>query len=347
MSHCVVTGGAGFIGSHFCRLAIKENWFDKLTNIDSLTYAGNLENLSEIYEDSRYKFFKMDLNAASSIEFVEKLQPDTIVHFAAESHVDRSIEDPTLFLNTNIIGTFHILEAARRLKERDSKKIRFVMVSTDEVYGSLGADGQFYETTPLAPRSPYSVSKASADMLSTAYFHTYGLDSIVVRCSNNYGPHQFPEKLIPQTIILALQDKPIPVYGTGENVRDWIFVEDFVRGVKSAHDEGSSGEAYNFGGDNECQNIKVVKSILSQLNKPDSLIRFVEDRKGHDFRYAMNFERAAKELKWRPQVTFQEGLKRTVQWYVDNKKWWKDVRSGAYKEFFEHYYGKRLEACSS
>ena len=323
MGTYLVTGGAGFIGSHFCRLSLKEKWCDRLINVDSLTYAGNLNNLSSMSGDKRYEFIQQDiLEAAPLLKIVEKVKPDYIIHFAAESHVDRSIEDPDTFLKTNILGTYHLLEAINGSKADWAKRVKFIFISTDEVYGSLGHDGQFFETTPFAPRSPYSVSKAAADMLTQAYRHTYNSNVITLRCSNNYGPFQYPEKLISQTILFAHLNRSIPVYAEGKNVRDWIYVEDFVRGVHAALENGKIGEAYNFGGKGEHQNIEVVKLILKLMDKPESLIKFVEDRKGHDFRYSMNFDKAEKELNWKPTVSFEAGIKKTIEWYLENKDWW-------------------------
>lgn len=322
-------------------MALKQNWCESLVNIDALTYAGNLHNLKEIQADPRYRFVHLDLNSGDVDSIVKETEPDVIIHFAAESHVDRSIEDPGLFLKTNIIGTFNLLNAAKNL-QTSKKGLRFVMVSTDEVYGSLEATGQFFEETPFAPRSPYSVSKASADMLATAYHHTFNLQTMVVRCSNNYGPNQFPEKLIPQSIIFALQDRSIPVYGKGTNVRDWIYVEDFVAGIQTVIARGKSGEAYNFGGRSECSNIEVVEMILASLKKPSSLIQFVKDRKGHDFRYSMNFDKAERELNWRPTVKFETGLKETIKWYQSNLVWWEAITSGEYLKFYERNYGEKL-----
>jgi dTDP-glucose 4,6-dehydratase len=330
MTTYFVTGGAGFIGSHFCRKALELGWCKNLVNLDALTYAGNPDNLETISNSNQYRFIGSNLLDTSVGKILETSQPDVIIHFAAESHVDRSIEDPSLFLKTNILGSFHLLDAVRKSPSAWAKKVRFLFVSTDEVYGALGATGQFFENTPFAPRSPYSVSKAAADMLTQAYFHTYKLDVVVVRCSNNYGPNQFPEKLIPQTTIFAIEDKKIPVYGKGDNVRDWIFVHDFVRGIQAAILKGKTGEAYNFGGASERKNIDVVKNILTILKKPESLIEFVEDRKGHDFRYAVNFEKSAKDLNWKPEVAFEAGLKETVHWYRDNSEWWKRIQSGEY-----------------
>lgn len=341
MSTFFVTGGAGFIGSHFCRLALTEGWCERLVNFDALTYAGNLSNVSEISNRQNYEFIRGDLNEGAQrlMPILDRIAPEVIIHFAAESHVDRSIDHPSLFLETNILGTHNLLEAIRLSGEEWAKKVRFVFISTDEVYGSLGKTGQFFENTPLAPRSPYACSKASADMLVSAYHETFGFDTVIVRCSNNFGPNQFPEKLIPQTIILAIQNKMIPVYGRGDNVRDWLYVEDFARGIRNAALKGESGEVFNFGGRGEHTNLFVVQSILAKLGKPDSLIQFVTDRKGHDFRYSMNFDKAMAKLGWQPSLSFEDGLNRTIDWYVTHQDWWASITSGEYLKFFERYYG--------
>lgn len=345
MSRYLVTGGAGFIGSHFCELALSEKWCTNLLNVDALTYAGNPENLKTVSDRPEFRFERVDISDESFdlASLIADFKPTKVFHFAAESHVDRSIVNPSIFLKTNVLGTFQILRATMTAQEKLGSPIRFVYVSTDEVYGSLGLEGTFTEQTPLSPRSPYSVSKAAGDMLTSAFFHTYNMDSVIVRCSNNYGPRQFPEKLIPQTIIRAMQDKSIPVYGKGDNIRDWIYVKDFARGVHVAGQKGVAGEAYNFGGRSEVQNLKVVENILSLLGKPKTLIEFVQDRKGHDFRYSMNFDKSSKALGWQPTVTFETGLAETVKWYQSNEGWWQRIQSGEYQTFFDSYYSKSVK----
>lgn len=329
----LVTGGAGFIGSNFIKWALKTHKDLEIWNLDSLSYAGNLENLKTEMSNPKHHFVKGSICDAKVVnELVAKV--DGVLNFAAESHVDRSIDGPKVFIETNINGTFELLEAVRK----QSKKMRFLQVSTDEVYGSLGPTGQFYETTPLAPNSPYSSSKASADLLVRAYHHTFGMDVVTTRCSNNYGPFQFPEKLIPLMIANALSDKRLPVYGDGMNVRDWIFVTDHCEGIWDTFVKGKSGEAYNFGGDAEYPNIEIVKLILKRLKKPESLIEYVKDRPGHDKRYAMNFDKATLELGWKPRTTFEEGMEQTIQWYLENQDWVKSVTSGAYRDFYDRWY---------
>jgi dTDP-glucose 4,6-dehydratase len=335
----LVTGGCGFIGSNFIRhvAALRPDW--RIMNIDALTYAGNLGNLKGIETHCDYRFIKGDI---SDLEFVRTLfkgltsPPDYVVNFAAESHVDRSILGPRAFVETNIIGVFNLLEALR-----EGRMGRFLQVSTDEVYGSLGDDGRFSETTPLNPSSPYSASKASADMMVRAYNRTYGLDTVTTRCSNNYGPYQFPEKLIPLMIINARQGKPLPVYGHGENVRDWIHVEDHCRGILAALKHGVSGEIYNFGGNMELPNLSIVERIADRVAGSRDSIRFVTDRPGHDWRYAMNAAKARQELAWSPGISFEEGLNGTIQWYLLNEDWWKPILSGEYMKYYETWYAKR------
>jgi len=338
-----VTGGAGFIGSNFVRFLLREHPEDRVVNLDLLTYAGNLENLAEIEEDPRYRFVRGDVANAHDVETAFALAEeafgapvDAVVHFAAESHVDRSIEDASAFLRTNVLGTHVLLEVSRRRGVR-----RFVHVSTDEVYGSLGDHGAFTEETPLAPNSPYAASKAASDLLVRAAWRTYGFPAVITRCSINYGPYQFPEKLIPLMIANALDGKPLPVYGDGQNVRDWIHVEDHCRGVDAALRRGRPGEVYNFGGSSERRNLDVVKTILRILGRPESLVQFVPDRPGHDRRYAMDWSKAARELDWRPQWTFEDGLAATVEWYLSNQDWLERVRSGAYRDYYERMYERR------
>lgn len=340
MKKILVTGGCGFIGSNFIRLQLETYPDVEIVNLDVLTYAGNPENLSDIDSDRRYHFEKGDI---SDREFVENLLAtsavDAIVNFAAESHVDRSILDSGPFVQTNIVGTQVLLDAARKAGIQ-----RYLQVSTDEVYGSLGNDGFFTEETPLAPNSPYSASKTAADMLVRAYFHTHGFPAIITRCSNNYGPYQFPEKLIPLFISNALNDQSLPVYGKGDNVRDWIHVLDHARGIDVALRNGIPGEVYNFGGRCELQNIELTTKLLDALDKPHSLIKYVEDRAGHDFRYAIDTAKAERELGWTPQVDFEAGLRDTIDWYLNNTVWVERVKSGAYRDYYEQQYGNRLGA---
>jgi dTDP-glucose 4,6-dehydratase len=334
----LVTGGCGFIGSNLVKYLRRTRPSWKVVNLDKLTYAGNLENLKDLESDPGHVFVRGDI---SNRELVDHLiithKIDGIMHLAAESHVDRSILGPEAFIATNVLGTNVLLEAARHAK------IRFLMVSTDEVYGSLGPTGLFTEKTPLDPSSPYSASKASADMITLAYEHTFGLDVVVTRCSNNYGPWQFPEKLIPLMVANALQDKPLPVYGQGTNVRDWLQVEDHCSALTLALEKGKKGGVYNIGGNSERQNIQIVKAILELLGKPASLIKYVADRPGHDLRYAIDASFIKKELGWAPSHTFEKGLEETVKWYVDNRPWWERVMSGAYRQYFESQYAARLK----
>ena len=335
----LVTGGCGFIGSNFIRYYLNTHPQDSLINVDKLTYAGNLENLSDLSHSPRYQFVKGDIADAPRMEELIREDVDGIVNFAAESHVDRSIEDPSAFIRTNVFGTFTLLEAIRRVFP--GRRIRFLHVSTDEVYGSLGQTGAFTEETPLAPNSPYSASKTSADLLVRSYHHTYKLPAIITRCSNNYGPYQFPEKLIPLLISNALEDKELPIYGDGMNVRDWIYVEDHCRAIDLVLHHGKEGEVYNIGGQSEKTNLSVVKTILDRLGKPHSLIRFVTDRPGHDRRYAIDFSKIEKELGWGPSVSFEEGISRTIEWYLTHRDWWKRVKTGEYLEYYKRMYENR------
>ena len=326
----LVTGGCGFIGSNFIRYVLQHYKPASVTNVDVLTYAGNLANLDGVVEEhgERYDFFKADIaNADQMDELMLEHQFFAVVNFAAESHVDRSINSPENFIHTNVIGTSVLLNCARKHGVQ-----RFVQVSTDEVYGSLGKTGKFTEQSPLDPSSPYSSSKAGADLLALACFKTYGQEVIVTRCSNNYGPYQFPEKLIPLMIVKALRGEPLPVYGDGMNVRDWIHVQDHCAGLVTALFEGKPGNVYNFGGGNEMSNLDLVKMILKKLGKPESLISFVKDRLGHDRRYAIDSSFAERELKWKPRKHFKEGLEATIQWYIDSEKWWQPLleRAGRY-----------------
>lgn len=337
MKNILVTGGAGFIGGNFVRFMLKKYSQYNIINFDALTYAGNLENLSEVEHSANYTFVKGDITNKSEVnDIFTKYEIDTVVHFAAESHVDRSILGPSVFIHTNIVGTNVLLEVSR---EAGIKK--FLHVSTDEVYGSLGAAGFFTETTPLHPNSPYSASKASSDLLVLAYQHTFGFPGIVTRCSNNYGPYQFPEKLIPLIIANALNDKPLPVYGDGMNVRDWLYVEDHCSALDTVLHTGVFGEVYNIGGNNEKPNIEIVKTILKELQKPESLITYVKDRPGHDRRYAIDASKIKNELGWEPAHTFEKGIVETVRWYVGNRRWWERVMSGEYLKYYETQYSKR------
>jgi len=331
----LVTGGAGFIGSNFIRYMIK-NYDYKIINLDKLTYAGNLENLKGIENHPNYRFIKGDIADRQLVDEIFKEGIDFVVNFAAESHVDRSIEDPEIFLKTNVMGTQVLLDASKKYGTK-----KFIQISTDEVYGSLDNGGYFTEETPLSPNSPYSASKASADLLVRAYYKTYGLPVNITRCSNNYGPYQFPEKLIPLMIINALSDRELPVYGDGLNIRDWLYVEDHVRAIDMVLHRGRIGEVYNIGGNNERANIEVVKLILKELGKPESLINFVKDRPGHDRRYAIDATKIKKELGWEPKVKFEDGIKMTIKWYIENKDWWQNIISGEYKEYYKRMYGER------
>ena len=333
----LVTGGAGFIGSNFVHLQLEDEREVEVVNFDLLTYAGNLENLRAVQDDPRYRFVRGDVCSAEDVASALDDSFDAVVHFAAESHVDRSVEGPDVFLRTNVLGTQVLLERVRRL----GGSTRFVMVSTDEVYGSLGAEGAFTESTPLAPNSPYSASKASADLLCRAYHHTFGLDVVTTRCSNNYGPYQFPEKLIPLMIANALEDKPLPVYGDGRNVRDWLHVRDHCVAIDTVMRDGRAGEVYNIGGNSERENIQVVKALLDALGKSHDLITFVTDRPGHDRRYAIDATKIENELGWKPEVVFEEGLADTIQWYLDHGDWLQQVRSGAYREYYDAMYADR------
>ena len=338
MSCVLVTGGCGFIGSNFIRWLLEDDPEVRVVNFDKLTYAGNLENLASVAESDRYEFCPGDISDRERVDGVlEQFDIDAIVNFAAESHVDRSILDSTPFIQTNIVGTQVLIDAARAVGTN-----RFVQVSTDEVYGSLGATGAFTEETPLAPNSPYAASKTAADLLVRAAVHTHEFPGIVTRCSNNYGPYQFPEKLIPLFISNALDHQPLPVYGDGENVRDWIHVNDHCSGIAAVLREGVMGDVYNFGGRAEMSNIGLTRRLLELLDRPESLIRFVPDRPGHDQRYAIDCTHAEDELGWKPTVSFDEGLADTVEWYLQNADWVERVRSGAYREYYKQQYGKRL-----
>jgi len=335
----LVTGGCGFIGSNFVRYLLKNHPDYTVINVDKLTYAGNLENLSGLSNAPRYHFIRADITDAPQMEELIAKRVNAIVNFAAESHVDRSIEDPQAFMKTNVFGTFVLLEAVRKVFPK--QRIRFLHISTDEVYGSLGESGAFTEETPLAPNSPYSASKAAADMMVRAYCNTYGLAGLVTRCSNNYGPYQFPEKLIPLMISNAVEDKEVPVYGDGLNVRDWIYVEDHCRALDQVLHQGQEGEVYNVGGRSERTNLSVVQTVLDHLGKSHSLIRFVKDRPGHDRRYAIDFSKIERDLKWRPQVSFEEGIRLTVEWYREHRPWWRKIKSGEYMNYYKRMYENR------
>jgi dTDP-glucose 4,6-dehydratase len=356
MQRILVTGGCGFIGSNFVRLCLQSCPAVRLVNLDKLTYAGNLENLTDIAADPRYRFVKGDISDADLVaRLFEAEQIDTVVHFAAESHVDRSIDGPAPFIHTNIVGTFTLLEAARKAWFSSSPLTphpsRFLHVSTDEVYGSLGETGLFTETTPYDPRSPYSASKASSDHLVSAYHHTYGLPTLITNCSNNYGPYHFPEKLIPLIINNALNGRELPVYGDGKNVRDWLYVVDHCAAILTVLEKGRVGETYNIGGNSEKQNLEVVQTICDLLDQKvgllsgdhprRSLIRFVKDRPGHDRRYAIDATKIRTELGWQPSVTFEQGIERTIDWYLANQEWVAGVLDGSYQEYYERMYGGR------
>ena len=337
----IVTGGAGFIGGNFVHYMVNKYPEDMIINLDLLTYAGNLETLKPVENAPNYKFVKGDIaDRAFIFKLFEEEKPDVVINFAAESHVDRSITDPESFVRTNVMGTTTLLDACRKYGIK-----RYHQVSTDEVYGDLPLDREdlfFTEATPLNPSSPYSSSKASADLIALAYHRTYGLPVTVSRCSNNYGPYHFPEKLIPLIISRALNDEELPVYGKGENVRDWLYVTDHCKAIDLVVRKGKVGEVYNIGGHNERTNLEVVKTILKALNKPESLIKFVTDRPGHDRRYAIDPTKIETELGWKPEYTFDTGIVKTIDWYLNNKEWWEHIISGEYTKYFENMYGERL-----
>ncbi|HUI65616.1 MAG TPA: dTDP-glucose 4,6-dehydratase [Bacteroidota bacterium] len=337
MGSMLVTGGAGFIGSNFIRYCLQKGAADRVVNFDALTYAGNLENLQEVQDHQNYVFVSGDICEPEAVRSaMRKYDIDTIVHFAAESHVDRSIRGAGVFVRTNVLGTQVLLDAAREAHVQ-----RFVHVSTDEVYGSLGPEGKFTETSPLRPNSPYAASKAGSDMLVLAACHTFGFPAVVTRCSNNYGPYQFPEKLIPLMIANAVDGKPLPVYGAGVNVRDWLFVADHCSAIDAVLQRGETGQVYNIGGNNEWRNIDIVRLLLKILGKPESLISFVKDRPGHDLRYAIDAAKVMRELAWAPSVTFEQGLNETVGWYLAHEPWWRRIMSGAYQSYYREMYLER------
>lgn len=337
MKKILVTGGAGFIGSNFVRMVLSEHPDCFVVNLDKLTYAGNLENLAGLLESPNHKFVKGDICDGALIEkIIEQNQIDTIINLAAESHVDRSINEPKVFIETNVTGTLTLLEAAR-----DRKLERFIQISTDEVYGALGSQGKFTEQTPLMPNSPYSASKAAADLLVKAFGHTWGVRYNITRCSNNYGPYQFPEKLIPLMINNALNEKELPVYGDGLYVRDWLYVYDHCTAIWQVLTKAPPGEIYNIGGCNEKTNLEVIGLILNRLGKPKSLIKHITDRPGHDRRYAIDASKITGELGWQPSVSFEEGINRTIGWYLQNHKWLSNVVSGDYQTYYESMYGNR------
>ncbi len=332
----LITGGAGFIGSNFIRYALKTRPDWQIVNFDMLTYAGNLANLEGITENDKYLFVKGDISNLEDVKKVFEPGFDYVINFAAESHVDRSLYDPGLFIKTNILGTQLLLAQAKQSGVR-----RFLQISTDEVYGSLGKDGFFREDWPLKPNSPYSASKASADLMCRAYFETFGMPVVITRSSNNYGPYQFPEKLIPFFITKAMKNEQVPLYGDGLNVRDWLYVEDNCAGILAALEKGKPGECYNIGGGNEMTNLEITKIILLSLGKSEDLIKFVKDRPGHDRRYALDISKAKSELGWKPAMNFRQGLEKTIEWYLANEKWWRDILSGDYRSFYDIHYRER------
>lgn len=349
MKNVLVTGGAGFIGSNFIHYILSHSDTIKaLINLDALTYAGNLDNLRSVEHDTRYHFVHGDIRNRKLVnDLFAQYDFDTVVHFAAESHVDRSIEEPELFLTTNIVGTQTLLDAAKQHWKLDPNNkysrayrsgVRYLQVSTDEVYGALGKTGMFAETTPLSPNSPYSASKASADMVVRAYYETFGLPVNITRCSNNYGPYQFPEKLIPLMIHNAKHDQSLPIYGDGMQIRDWLHVSDHCAAIATVLEKGIVGEVYNIGGNNERTNLDIVKFILAELHKPESLIKYVQDRPGHDRRYAIDNTKITAQLGWKPTYTFECGMKETIRWYLDNTEWVNRVTSCDYQTYYKKMY---------
>jgi dTDP-glucose 4,6-dehydratase len=336
MASVLVTGGCGFIGSNFVRYLLETDPSLTVVNFDSLTYAGNLANLADVAEQHRYRFVKGDITDPDQVRAAIRDGVQAVINFAAESHVDRSIHDSSPFVRTNILGTQVLLDAVREFGVP-----RYVQVSTDEVYGSLGADGYFMESTPLAPNSPYAASKASADLLVRSYVHTFGVPALITRCSNNYGPYQFPEKIIPLFITNLLHDEPVPVYGDGLNVRDWVHVRDHCAAIDRVWRHGRVGEVYNIGGRCEWTNLRLTQTLLDIMGKPHGLIRYVKDRPGHDRRYAIDCGKIERELGWRPAIPFSDGLRDTVRWYVEHTGWVADIRNGAYREYYKRQYGAR------
>ncbi len=334
MKNILVTGGAGFIGSNYINYILQERDDYNIINIDKLTYAGNLENLKNSESKENYHFIKGDIGNAELLRYIfEKFKIKHVINFAAESHVDRSILGSEIFFKTNVMGTNALLETARFFEVE-----KFLQISTDEVYGSLGEKGKFSEKTPISPNSPYSSSKASSDLMAMSFFHTYEMPIVITRCSNNYGQFQFPEKLIPLMIINALNNQKLPVYGDGLNVRDWIYVVDHNRAINLVFEEGRIGEVYNIGASNEMKNIEIVKLILSQLKKDESLIQYIKDRPGHDRRYAIDSTKIQKELNWSPAFTFEEAIVKTIEWYLENKQWWQRIISGEYQKYYSEQY---------
>jgi len=333
----LVTGGCGFIGSNFVRLVLRARKAARIVNLDALTYAGNPENLRDVESDPRYEFVHASIVDEDRVDALVRRGFDAIVNFAAESHVDRSLHGPQEFVRANVQGTVTLLEASKRHGVG-----RFLQVSTDEVYGSLPAEGAFTESTPLHPNNPYASTKAAADLMVQSYVHTFGVDALITRSSNNYGPFQYPEKFIPLFISNAIEGRPCPLYGDGMQVRDWLHVQDNGRGILAALEKGRSGEVYNLGGGNERPNLVTARSILKRLRKPESLIQFVKDRPGHDRRYAIDCRKARRELGWAPKVSFEKGLRETVDWYLGHGEWVARVRSGEYRKYYEKHYGAPL-----
>jgi dTDP-glucose 4,6-dehydratase len=338
----LVTGGAGFIGSNFIRFLLNARPDVRIVNFDKLTYAGNPESLADSAQDPRYHFIRGDITDRNAVTELFAREFDTVVHFAAETHVDRSIEDASPFLRTNIIGTQCLLEAAR-----NSPRVHFIHISTDEVYGSAPACVKFKEESPLDPRSPYAASKASAEHFVTAYANTFGISSVILRCTNNFGPFQFPEKLIPLMIANASEDKPLPIYGDGMQERDWLFVEDYCRAIDLALEKAKPGSIYNVSSGVSQPNLKIVRTILQLLGKPESLIQYVQDRPGHDRRYALDSSKIQRELGWSPLVSFEDGVRRTIEWYKANTEWLRHARSGEYRKYYERHYDRRSQTFRS
>lgn len=350
----LITGGAGFIGSNFIRLLLKNHGDYKIINADALTYAGNLENLEDISDNKNYTFVKADIRCRDEIDGIFKAYDiDAVVNFAAESHVDRSIDEPEIFLTTNVIGTQTLLDIAKKhwktnpedkYSRKFKKGVKFLQVSTDEVYGALGTTGKFIETSRLLPNSPYAASKASADMIVRAYHETFGMPVNITRCSNNYGPYQFPEKLIPLMINNCLQNRDLPVYGDGMQIRDWLHVADHCAAIDAVFHKGADGEIYNIGGNSERTNIDIVRQIISILGKSENLIKHVKDRPGHDRRYAIDNTKITSQLGWKPIYTFDKGIKETIEWYLDNTKWIDKIVSGKYVDYYDKMYGQSSES---